>query len=216
MGIWTMWTDGLANALALLSGHFGFSQAWAIIVLTLAVRLAILPVSIGAALRADHNRRRLDALKPELENLRRSLKDDPRALAEQTMALYRRDGIRFLDRLTLANLASQTGFGLGMFRMLRRLKFSADFLWIADIAKPNLLLALLTGAIMALALSLAPGSHPQMSLAMLMIPVAISIISVATFPSAIGLYWASSNLVSLTQTLAVRRIVARRQRGLVQ
>jgi len=216
MAIWTEWTQGLASALTLLSGHFGLSQAWAIIALTLVARLAMLPISIGAALRADLNRRRLDALRPELENLRDRLKDDPRSLAVQTMALYRRAGIRFLDRLTLANLAGQAILGFGMFRMLRKLKFSGDFLWITDIAKPNLLLALLTGAIMALALSLAPGSHPQMSLAMLMIPMAISIISVATFPSAIGLYWASSNLVSLTQTLAVRRIVARRQRGLAQ
>jgi len=212
MNIWTAWTDGLANILMLLSGHFGFSQATAIILLTLAIRLTMVPVSIGAALRADRNRRRLDALKPALEGLRNRLKDDPRALARQTMALYRQEGIRFLDRLTVVNLASQAGFGFGMFRMLRTVKVKSDFLWISDIAKPDLLLALLTGAIMALTLSLAPGSHTQMSLAMLVIPVAISIISVATFPSAIGLYWASSNLVSLIQTLAVRQIVARRQR----
>jgi YidC/Oxa1 family membrane protein insertase len=216
MNIWTLWTDGLAATLAMLSSHFGLSQAGAIIALTLAARLAIMPVSIGAALKADHNRRRIDALKPELEALRTRLKDDPRGLAEQTMSLYRREGVRFLDRLTLANLAAQGVVGFGMFRMLHKVKFNAAFLWIADIAKPDLLLALLTGAIMALALSLAPGLHPQMSLAMLMIPVVISIISVATFPSAIGLYWASSNLVSLTQALVVRRIANRRQRGLAQ
>jgi YidC/Oxa1 family membrane protein insertase len=209
MDVWTLWTDGLANALEFLSTHSGLSQAWAIAILTIAGRLAIMPVSIGAALRAGRNRERLEALKPELTALRNRLKDDPRALTEQTMALYRQNGIRFLDRLTFANLVGQTAFGLGMFRMLRKIKLAASFLWISDIAKPDLILALVTGTLMLLAMMLAPGSHQQMSLGMIMIPVAISVFSIITFPSAIGLYWASSSLVSLTQTLAVRQIIAR-------
>jgi YidC/Oxa1 family membrane protein insertase len=212
MDVWTLWTDGLANALAFLSTHAGLSQAWAIAILTIAARLAMMPVSIGAALRAGRNRERIEALKPELTALRNRLKDDPRALTEQTMALYRQNGIRFLDRLTLANLVGQTVFGLGMFRMLRKIKLAARFLWISDIAKPDLILALVTGTLMLLAMALAPGSHQQMSLVMIMIPVAISVISIMTFPSAIGLYWASSNLASLTQTLVVRRIIVRQRR----
>jgi len=107
MGVWTLWTDGLANALEFLSTQSGLSQAWAIAILTIAARLAIMPVSIGATLRAGRNRERLEALKPELNALRDRLKDDPRALTQQTMALYRQNGICFLDRLTFANLVSQ-------------------------------------------------------------------------------------------------------------
>jgi YidC/Oxa1 family membrane protein insertase len=214
MDIWTLWTDGLADALEFLSTHSSLSQAWAIVILTIAARLAIMPVSIGAALRAGRNRERLEALKPELTTLRDRLKDDPRALTEQTMALYRKNGIRFLDRLTIANLVGQTAFGLGMFHMLRKIKLAASFLWISDIAKPDLILALVTGTLMLLAMTLGPGSHEHMSLVIFMIPVAISVISMVTFPSAIGLYWASSNLVSVTQTLVVRHIIARqRKRG---
>jgi YidC/Oxa1 family membrane protein insertase len=215
MGVWTFWTDGLADALGFLSAHSGLSQAWAIVILTMAARLALMPVSIGATLRAGRNRDRLEALKPELTALRNRLKDDPRALTEQTMALYRRHGIRFLDRLTFANLAGQTAFGLGMFRMLRKIKLAANFLWMSDIAKPDLILALVTGVLMLLVMALAPGaSQQQMSLVIIMIPVALSVISLMTFPSAIGLYWSSSNLVSLAQTLVVRHVVARqRQRG---
>ena len=212
MGVWTLWTDGLANALEFMSAHFGLSQAWAIVILTMAARLAIMPVSIGATLRAARNRDRLEALQPQLAALRNRLKDDPRALSEQTMALYRQNGIRFLDRLTVANLVGQTAFGLGMFRMLRKIKLAASFLWISDIAKPDLILALVTGTLMLLVMALAPGSHPQISLVMIMIPVAISVISIITFPSAIGLYWASSNLVSLTQTVVVRHIIARQRK----
>jgi YidC/Oxa1 family membrane protein insertase len=209
MDVWTLWTDGLANALEFLSTYSGLSQAWAIVILTIAARLAMMPVSIGAALRAGRNRERLEALKPELTTLRNRLKDDPRALTERTMALYRQHGIRFLDRLTFANLVGQSAFGLGMFRVLRKIKLAASFLWISDIAKPDLILALVTGTLMLLAMTLAPVSHQQMSLVIIMIPVAISVISMITFPSAIGLYWASSNLVSVTQTLVVRHIIAR-------
>ena len=211
MGIWTLWTNGLADALGFLSAYGGLTQAWAIVVLTLAARLAIAPLSIGAMLRADRNRQQLDALKPELTALRERLKNDPRALSEKTMALYRQHGVRFFDRVTLTNLVAQTTFGLGMFRMLRKLKFAARFLWIPDISKPDLILALVTGALMAMSMMFGPAAHQQMSLAMVIIPVAISLISIAAFPSAIGLYWATSNLVSLTQTLVVRRIIAQRQ-----
>jgi len=96
--------------------------------------------------------------------------------------------------------------------MLRKIKLAASFLWISDIARPDLILALVTGTLMLVAMTLAPGSHQQLSLVMIMIPVAISVISIATFPSAIGLYWASSNLVSLTQTLVVRHIIARQRK----
>ncbi len=206
MSVWTFWTDGLANALEFLSAHYGLSQAWAIITLTIAVRLALMPISAGAMLRAGRNRDRLEALKPELAALRDRLKDEPQALAKQTMALYRQNGIRFFDRLSVANLAGQTIFGLGMFRMLRKTKLAASFLWISDIAKPDVILALVTATLMALAMMMAPASHQQMSLVMILIPLAISVISMVTFPSAIGLYWASSNLVSLSQTLIVRKL----------
>jgi YidC/Oxa1 family membrane protein insertase len=211
MDVWTLWTNGLADALAFLSTHGGLTQAWAIVVLTLVARLAIAPVSIGAMLRADRNRQQLDALKPELTALRERFKDDPRALSEKTMALYKKHGVRFFDRLTLANLFAQTTFGLSMYRMLRKIKFAARFLWIPDIAKPDVILALVTGALMVASMMLGPAAHQQMSLLVVIIPVVISVISIATFPSAIGLYWATSNLVSLTQTLAVRLIIAHRR-----
>ncbi len=210
MNIWTFWTDGLADVLGFLSADGGLSPALAILVLTLMLRLAIMPLSVAAALRADRIRRRLDALKPELDGLRARLHGDRQALAAQTMALYRQHGIRFLDRVTLANLAGQTAFGLGMFRMLRKAKLGGGFLWIADIARPDLLLALVSGALMTLAMSLAPAAQSPMSPLILIIPLAISIISIASLPSAIGLYWAGSNLASLSQTLLVRRIIARR------
>jgi hypothetical protein len=42
-----------------------------------------------------------------------------------------------------------------MFRMLRKIKLAASFLWISDIAKPDLILALVTGTLMLLAMTLA-------------------------------------------------------------
>jgi YidC/Oxa1 family membrane protein insertase len=213
MDLWSLWIDGLARALALLGSHGGMSPAWAVAVLTVAARLLMMPVSVAVACRMDRTRRTMARLKPELDALKEKLKDDPAALARETLALQRANGVRLIDRLTLANIAGQALFGFGMFRLLRRGTIASRFLWIANTALPDLALALLTGLIMAAALSLAPGSQGHVAWVMMLIPVAVTVISLLSLPSAIGIYWAAANGVSLVQAVVIRQVLARGRRS---
>ena len=81
--------------------------------------------------------------------------------------------------------------------------FSSKFVWIANIAKPDILLALLVGAITYFSMIMMPSSAEQTSTLLFIIPAIISIIALVNFPSAIGLYWATSNTVALLQSTAI-------------
>jgi YidC/Oxa1 family membrane protein insertase len=209
--LWTLWTHTLDAALALLAANFGLSEALTIILLTLMVRLSLLPVSLTSAYRMQRNKEAMERIKPQLEALRQTLQDRPRELAAQTLALYRQHGIVFMDKLSLLNLVSQSIFGIGLFQSLSRTAFQSKFLWIASLAKPDLWLTVLVTVLMLLGMALMPGAtHDTSMLLMLALPVLLSVIAVAALPSALGIYWATSNAVTLLQTLALRALLARR------
>jgi len=213
MELWTLWTHALQAALAWLGLYFGLSEAAAIVLLTLMVRAGLMPVSLPAAYRMQMNKQAMARLKPQLDELRRTFKLDARERAARTMALYRDNGIAVVDKLTVLNLLTQGAFGLGLFHTLKRMVFSTRFLWIPDLAKPDLWLSLVVSALMLLGMALMPGafSDPSMLL-MLVVAVVVSAVAVAALPSAIGVYWATSSAVTLVQTLALRGLVARRNR----
>lgn len=212
MELWSLWTHLLENSLGYLATHFGFSEAIAIIVLTFTARLLLMPVSLTAAYRMHKNRMAIERIKPIIEELRSTCKD-PSELASRTMALYRENGVSFMDRVSLANIGSQGVFGIGVYQVLSRLPYSSPFLWIANLAKPDLLLTLLVGVLMALGLAFMPGTTADTSsMLMLALPVVISVVAIAALPSALGVYWATSNVATIVQTFALRFIVARQQR----
>ena len=210
MELWQLWTHSLEAALALLAVQLGLSEALCIIALTLIVRAALMPVSLAAAYRQQMNKQALARLQPQLDELKLALKGQHAELARQTMALHRQHGIAMFDRLTLFNLFSQGLFGIGLFQVLRRAVFSSKFLWIANLGRPDLWLTVLVTLLMLLGMALMPGATSDTSLwLVLAIPVVISVVAVAALPSALGLYWATSNGVTVVQALALRGLLAR-------
>jgi YidC/Oxa1 family membrane protein insertase len=210
MAWWTLWTNLLQHALGFLTAHLGGSEALAIILLTVLARLALLPLSLKAALRSQRNKEALERLQPELDALKEACKDDQAELGRRTMALYREHRISFLDRISVLNMASQSIFGLGFFQALRRSVLKSRFLWISTLAKPDFLLTLLVGALMLAGMSLVPGATANTSMViMLVVSVVVSIFAIAALPSAIGLYWATSNAITVVQSVVLRSLLAK-------
>jgi YidC/Oxa1 family membrane protein insertase len=209
--LWTMWTQLLETALGYLGTHFGFSEAISIIVLTLIARTVLMPVSLTAAFRMQKNKEVMERMRPALAELRKTLKDNPSALAQRTMALYRENGVTMIDKVALLNIGTQGVFGLGVFQCLKRMTFSSKFLWIANLAKPDYLLTALVAGLMLLGMVLMPGASTDSSaLFMFAISIAVSVAAIAALPSALGVYWATSNAVTVVQTLALRGLLATR------
>lgn len=207
MELWALWTSALAEGMQYLSGHFGMSEAMAIILLTLIARTAMAPLSLAAAYRAQKNRVAMARIQPALSRLRKRFKDKPQELAARTLALHRESGIRFFGKLPLFNIGAQSVFGLGLYQALRRLALHSKFLWITNLAKPDVLLAILAGCFMCASMLLMPGNENHAFMALIVVPVVVSVISLALAPSALGIYWATSNLFSAVHGLVLRGLV---------
>jgi len=206
--LWTSWLSFLSSSLSLLSAQFGLSEAVAIITLTAVARLALMPVSLRAAYQGELSRRALERLKPELLKLRETFKDDRAQLSARTMQLYRDHGINPLGRWGLLNIGSQADFGIGVFQILQKADFTSRFLWIANLAKPDLWLTAVVTVLMLLGMALMPGTSMETPMALLLaIPLVIAVIAIATMPSAIGIYWATSNVFSVVQAVILRVIL---------
>ncbi|WP_243295288.1 YidC/Oxa1 family membrane protein insertase [Geothrix mesophila] len=210
MELWSMWTQFLQGSLNFLTVHLGFSEAVSIIALTIAARVVMMPISLTAAYRAQKNKEALDRIKPELDDLRKKFKENPSELAARTMALHRENGIKFFDKVSILNIGSQGIFGIGVFQCLKRAMFNSKFLWVSTLSKPDFVITLLVGALMLLGSALMPGATANTSMiVMLVVSVLVSVFFIAALPSAIGVYWATSNAVTVIQTLVLRSLLAK-------
>ncbi|CAN5143106.1 hypothetical protein BH09PSE6_BH09PSE6_11370 [soil metagenome] len=211
MELWHFWTSLLLDGMTQICAQFGFSQAMAIITMTLLVRAGLMPFSLTAALRMEANKVKLRAVKPELEALRSRHKGKPRERAEATAELYRRHDIRMLDRIALANVGSQSMVGLGLYQAIGRSGFDSPFMWITSLARPDAWLTAAVAVLMAIAMAIAPGAFAEPSMiAMMSVAIVVAVVAVAAMPAGVGVYWAASNVASAVQALLVRLVLARR------
>jgi YidC/Oxa1 family membrane protein insertase len=109
--------EGLASLLTPLAGSF--AVALAIVLFTLLVRLAITPFTYWQI----RSGRRREALAPQLASLRAKHAQDPSALAAETLALHRANGISPFAGL-LPGLI-QAPFFMVMYRVAYRVAYQA-------------------------------------------------------------------------------------------
>ena len=93
MNLWSSWLDLLQDALALFSSGLGLSVGLGIVLLTLAVRMALLPLSWSSAYLGCVHQKKLRKLQPDLARLRELYKDKPRLLIEKMQKLHRDRGV---------------------------------------------------------------------------------------------------------------------------
>lgn len=181
-----------------------------IVALTLAVRAALLPLTIKQVKSA----RSMQSLRPRMEEIRSSIKDSreqQKALAE----LYRENGVNPLAGFV--PLLVQMPVFVTMYHVIRdhnqRLPSFAHggMLWFTDLtrADPYLLLPVLSAALMLAAMEVSSkGAPSQQRWIMRLMPLAF-IAFIARFPAGLFVYWVTSNSVTLTQNLAVERLMPR-------
>jgi YidC/Oxa1 family membrane protein insertase len=210
MEFWNVFINIIMQSLAFITYEVGASEAAAIILVTFIGRLILMPINLSAMTHMNRNKNALLAIKPELDQLKSTYQDKPSELAKATMALYKKHNIKILDNKSLINIVGQGTFGLGMFQTLQQVVFTGKFAWITNIAKPDLLLALVVGAITYFSMSMMSGSAEQTNVLLLVIPALICIVMLSHFSSAIGLYWATSNSTSLIQSFILNKYFYRR------
>ncbi len=224
----------LFNLLILIIGILpGHSVGFAIILLTVIVKIALFPLT-GKSILAQHAMKELE---PHLKDLREKHADDKQALAQKTMELYQEKGVSPFSGCLPMLIQIPIVFGLYWVffkglpvvdaKMLYSFVQHPGVLYMQflsfDLLKKSLVLALLTAftqyiqARLSLkrqpALPKSEGNKPSfqedfaksMQLQMVyVLPVMIGAIAYH-LPSAVALYWTTSNILGIGQEFLVSR-----------
>ena len=194
----------LIALLACLAQSVG-SLGFAIIIVSLGLRAALLPLTIKLARRARRNQEIMRLLQPEIEQLKKRFEKKPERFFEEMRKLYRKHDCSPFDLPTLAGSFIQFPiFGILYGSIRSSLGSSSAFLWIKNLASPDFFLTLLILSLTGLSVYLMPSASQQMRSALIAIQVIVPFFIVWKLAAGLGLYWASSGVVGLVQTLWLR------------
>jgi len=184
---------------------FGGSLGAGIFAVSLAARFIFMPLTLRLARRTRERQRILDGLKPEIEQLKKRYAKQPEKLIEAIHAAHRREGIQPVDAESLLGGLARLPVIGGIYGALRSIRLGS-FAWIADLAKPNLPLALLVAAGSATSTYIAThGGTTRMLVASTVVGAAISLAFLLHMSSAIALSWGASVIGDVVQNVVLLR-----------
>jgi len=208
--LWTSFVGLLAIIFTLLVQFYGGSVGLAIITLSSSVRVALMPLSLRMARRAHAQQAILSKLQPEIERIKAKFKSKPDRLAQETFTLYRRHGYKPLSGGSFIAVLAQLPIFAGLYSVIKNgIGLGSRFLWIANLAKPDIILTFLIGLLTLITSLVAPPLSHQTGNLALILPTIITLFFVWQISSGLGLYWAASSLVGIVQNVILRRELRR-------
>ncbi|MCP3739952.1 YidC family membrane integrase SpoIIIJ [Rossellomorea sp. BNER] len=206
------WNEYIVYPLSMMITKFaewmGGSYGLSIIVVTLIIRLAILPLMI----KQTRNSKAMQALQPEMQKLREKYKSkdaqSQQKLQQETMALFQTHGVNPLAGCF--PLIIQMPILIGFYHAIVRTQEikNHNFLWF-DLGNPDpiYLLPLIAGATtfiqQKMMMAGTANQNPQMAMMLYIMPVMIIIFAI-NFPAALSLYWVVGNLFMIIQTYFIK------------
>ena len=209
MDLWHAWIGLLQEIMQTLAVNWGLGAGLAIIILTVAVRTALAPITWSLAYRSAMRQAKLAELEPALARIRERYAKDPQTQMRQTLALYRQHGLGVVDSKSMLGAFVQMPVIYGLYRTLSNGVGPSAFLWIRNLARPDVVLAILAALSTAAAMALAPNMPEHVRLTIILLPAILCFFAALHFSSGVALYWITSNLFGAVQTLALRRVIRR-------
>ena len=214
-GIFGIVSKTLLNSMNTLKGWFG-NYAWAIIVLTIIIKLLMWPLQN----KATASMKKMQALQPKMVELREKYKDDPQAMNVEVMKMYKQYGVNPFGGCL--PMLIQIPIFFGFYNMLGKAVElrNSKFLWVEDLSQPDTIfeipgigfpvniLPLLMAVTMLWSMMLQPKSGDQMQQRIFMFMPLIFIVFCYNFASALALYWTVQNLFSVVQLYVTRNQTA--------
>ena len=121
-------------------------------------------------------------------------------------AIIRRHGYSPVDTRNLADGVIQLPVVLGLYAAIRRsLAAGGRFLWMSNLAQPDVLLSLLVGMLTYLSAVLSPSMPQQIRMVATLLPALLALYFVWSLASGLGLYWATFAAVGTLESGLVRR-----------
>jgi len=212
MLFWSPFLDLLRAILFALAHVCGGSLGGGIVVLSLIVRLALLPLTYRLALRAHEYNLAVRRLKPRLDVLQKRHAANPLLLAQETRAVYAENGIGMAPKGTFVGALVQMPIGAGLYSTIGSIaKRAARFLWIHDLSRPDALVASVAAGLAGAAVAAGPSSSGSRASAAL--AAGVTFLVAWRLSAGVGLYWVASNVVGVVQSLLVRRAAAANTRA---
>ena len=207
----------------------GNDFGWAIIALTILIKLILWPLSAKAL----HSQKALQDIQPKVDALRKKFKDKKEAMGKELMSLYKQEKVSPFS--SCLPLLVQLPFLFAIFQVLRdgivtgtaeRLYpfisqpevVDTIFLGIFDLEKRSIILALTAGALQFFQTRMlthkkqpqVPGSGDEsmtsmMNKQMMYIAPIITVVFGFTLPGGLTLYWTMNTLITLIQQIIVLR-----------
>ena len=200
------------RALIFAAAHLlGGSLGGGIFAVSLAARFVFMPLTLRLARRARERQKVLDRLQPELAQLKKRHARQPEKLVEAIHAVHQREGIDPVDKQALLGGLARLPVLGGIYGALRSIPRLGSFAWVADLAKPNLPLALLVTAGSAASTYIAGHGGATRTVAVsTIVGSAIGLAFLLHMSSAIALSWGASAVGDAVQNVVLLR---ERRRG---
>ncbi|WP_342506743.1 membrane protein insertase YidC [Sporosarcina sp. FSL K6-2383] len=203
--------------LEFFSNQFNGSYGLAIILITVLIRLVLMPLMLKNYKSQQNMKVKMDALRPEMEDIQKRIKeakekDDKEGqakLQQEMMGLYSKHGVNPLNMGCLP-LIIQMPIIMGLYFAIL---YSPDvkshqFLWF-NLGEPDMIMMVLAGAVYFVQARVSLWTMPeqqqkQMKMFIYMSPIMIMFISFKAM-SALPLYWAVGGILLIFQTYLGRK-----------
>ncbi len=186
---------------SLVDGNMG----WAILLLALVVRLALLPLTLHLARKMLVNQQKIKALQPQVDAIKARLAASPKEMFGEISALYKANGAHILDRSSFLGMLVQLPvFGLLYKAVSNAGSGTGPFLWMKSLASPD---AVLTGIVLmltAIAAYYFPSAAAETATMMIVIQVLVTAFIMWQLSAGVGLYWVANASVGVVQSFILR------------
>ncbi|QNA90236.1 membrane protein insertase YidC [Massilia sp. Dwa41.01b] len=195
--------ETLAAIMAHLAQLFDGNMGWAILALALAVRLALLPLTLHLSRKMLANRQKMKALQPQVDAIKQRLAGDPKAMFVAISTLYEANGAKMVDGSSiLGGLVQLPVFGL-LYKAIGQAS-AGSFLWIRSLASPDVALTAVVLVLTAVSACLFPSETAGAATFMIVVQVVITAFILWKLSAGLGLYWVASAAVNAVQAFVLR------------
>jgi YidC/Oxa1 family membrane protein insertase len=214
------WLGFLARPLLVslqwIHAHLTPNYGWAIVLLTVALKIVLLPLSIASF----KSMRKMQKLSPKMQAIRERYRpklrdkqgrfnaDMQRQMNEEIMALYRQEGVNPAGGCL--PILVQLPIFFAFYQLLStavELWHSPWTLWVRDLTAPDpyYVLPLIMGATQVIQQRMTPPPPDPVQKRMLQaMPIVFTVFSLG-FPSGLVLYWLTNNVLSIVQQAVYNR-----------
>jgi YidC/Oxa1 family membrane protein insertase len=223
-GITTPIQNILADIIDFLGPHgaIGLPWAWAIVGLTVLVRIVLVPLTV----KQIHSMQNLQRHAPEMKEIQRKFKHDRQKMNEELMRFYKENRIN--PASSCLPLLLQIPVFISLFFLLRNFTTTTDYCappdcvpgdnleWLglinildkATVGWGPLLLVIYVGSQLASTYFMSATMERTQRMIFFALPI-LFIPFIANFKAGLVLYWATTNLWTVGQGVVTRRLVPR-------